>query len=672
MRILRFILLLTTLLVVYFAQHIFDTGSLAQFFPDWFLARFSFAVRLTRWQPSDLLLLGWGAAALAAIFFGLITPAWPSHKGLTYITPTTKRSSSLTTGFAVLAIVLAVLCATYVIAGIGSPSGSLPEQLAWLLSWVFALMTGILLNRPSSLQVRSVGSSNPEKSWLIFLFLLAGAAFIFSFRFLEVPPSIDVQVANYALQAKTMLVSANSGIEEFNLLAVGATGRTYLTTLITALTIRLTGDALLGMRVAGILAGLLTVTGTWLAGCEIFRRMARKDRNEDLLEDDGRFPALLGACVVAGSVVAMHFSRIPVFLEPVAWGTLGLWALLRGTRRADALGLVLAGFLGGLAAVVHPSGFAFLLLMATYLFANWIIPGISLPRISLARRWGWALWLFAVVCVMSPMLRVWFWNPEAFWSDFIGMDGSVLSSALNNLLSILWRADRSALFGYPGHMLDSVLAPLFLLAVGGLLLNLDRLPGWILTTWLAWSAIVGATLVSQTPSWPEFLPVLPAAALAVGYAIDRIRSTLIESAGRWLTQATVYMGIGIVLWATLANWVDYVHFIDTRRDAASEIITTILRDKDKNYLLVDTDDGQTPSLEHPVLRLLSNGIESNPAYQSTLFTQLPATLTPGTTMLIVPQGQQALQAATQQYPQGKLTTKRDQRGNPTLYLYKIP
>ena len=62
MRLLRFLCLLAAIAVVYFAQYIFDYGSLTEFFPEWFLAHFSFASRLMRWQPEDLRVLAWGGS----------------------------------------------------------------------------------------------------------------------------------------------------------------------------------------------------------------------------------------------------------------------------------------------------------------------------------------------------------------------------------------------------------------------------------------------------------------------------------------------------------------------------------------------------------------------------------------------------------------------------------
>lgn len=669
MRLLRFISLSLAIIVVYFAQYIFDHGTLTEFFPEWTLTRFAFASRLMHWQAEDLRVLAWGSSALAAILFGLIAPAWPSAQGLSYVTPIIRKVRKPTSLFAIVAMVLALLLTTFVYANVALPFGAFGMQAAWLLSCLFVLFTGLLLNRPRSLQVRSVGSTHPERSWLLLLFTAIGAGLLFSFNLLQLPPNVEQQSAKYGLQAISMLNQP----EIPNLLATGSAGQPLLTTLITAISIQLSDDVLLGMRIAGLFAGVLVVVATWLVGCELFRRVARRGRQDEIFEDDGRFPALLAAAIVAGSVLAIHASRLPVQMEPIAWGTFGIWAILRGMRRADSFGLALSGLLGGYAALIHPTGMAFLLLMVALLIPSSAIPGIGYPRaIAEARRSGWAIWLLAVICVLAPLLRSWITNPGSFWLDFPGLGSGLLRNSLTNLLGLQMGNDNSFLFGYTGHLLHSVLAPLTLLALGGLLLNIDRLPGWVLTFWFIVCCVVAAALTSQVSSWSVLLPILPAVGLAVAFAIDRVRSALLATIGGWINQSAIYLGLGIVLWAALANWIDYVHFIDTQRDPASEMALAVRRlDSDWKFVIVDTEDGRTPVWDNPVLQLVHENGAAPGNYQSIPFMELSADVPSGSVLLIAPQGRDALARVQALYPESSLVTERDRRGNPVLYLLRI-
>ncbi|MFN8443049.1 MAG: hypothetical protein U0175_19895 [Caldilineaceae bacterium] len=674
MRLLRFVGLLAIIAVIYFAQYIFDHGTLTEFFPDWFLVRFTFASRVMRWQPDDLNILAWGGAAVASIFFGLIAPAWPSTQGLSYVAPVVRRGRTPTALFAIVAMCLALLLTTFVFAGVSLPIEPFGTQAVWLLSSLFALFTGLLLNRPRSLQVRNITSSNPERSWLLVIFVLIGAGFLFSFNLLELPPSIAREIANYGLQAQATF--HDKAIPD--LLVTGIAGRPLLTTLLTAIVIRITGDVLWGMRVAGVVAGVLTVFATWLAGCELFRRAARRGRQDEVVEDDGRFPALIAAAIVAGSVVAIHFSRLPVLLEPIFWGTLGVWALLRGMRRADSFGLALSGLLAGYATLLVPSGMALLLVMFILLLASTLFPGLGFPKaIAEARRWGWAIWLLAVLCMLSPVLRMWLTHPQSFWLDFPGLGSTFFRNTLANLIGLQISYDKSSLLGYPGHFLHSVLAPLWLLAIGGLLLNIDRVPGWALTLWLIVAAAVAAALSPQVSSWPELLPILPAFGLAVAFTIDRIRATLFDTLGAWINQSAIYLGIGLVLWAALANWIAYVHYIDTSRDTASEMAIAVRKlDNDRKFVIVDSEDGHTPGWDNPVLQLVESEAGASEAtlqerFQLVPMTQLANTLSAGSVLLIVPEGNNALARAQELYPSAALTVERDRRGNPVLYVLEV-
>ena len=76
MRALRGLLLLAILVAVYFAQFIFDQGSLQDFFPNWLLGLFPSLLRFTRWLPQDLFVLAAWITAISAITFGLLVPLW--------------------------------------------------------------------------------------------------------------------------------------------------------------------------------------------------------------------------------------------------------------------------------------------------------------------------------------------------------------------------------------------------------------------------------------------------------------------------------------------------------------------------------------------------------------------------------------------------------------------
>lgn len=78
MRVLRLLLLAAILLTAYFAQYLFDYGTLAHLYPAWMLQRFPALLRSTLWLPDDLYTLALWLMGGSALAFGLLAPPWPA------------------------------------------------------------------------------------------------------------------------------------------------------------------------------------------------------------------------------------------------------------------------------------------------------------------------------------------------------------------------------------------------------------------------------------------------------------------------------------------------------------------------------------------------------------------------------------------------------------------
>ena len=81
MRALRPFALLAVLLAAYFAQYLFDNGTLAHLYPPWMIQRFPLLIGTTLWLPEDLYTLALGLLGGSALLFGLLVPAWPEASG---------------------------------------------------------------------------------------------------------------------------------------------------------------------------------------------------------------------------------------------------------------------------------------------------------------------------------------------------------------------------------------------------------------------------------------------------------------------------------------------------------------------------------------------------------------------------------------------------------------
>ena len=139
------------------------------------------------------------------------------------------------------------------------------------------------------------------------------------------------------------------------------------------------------------------------------------------------------------------------------------------------------------------------------------------------------------------------------------------------LLSLTVLPDQSALFGFDGHLISSLLAPIFILSIGCLLLNLDTVVGWVLLTWLGGGILLISLFKLEAPAWPALLLLWPAVALAIAYGFDRVRVAWMTSAGTWTVQATVYLAVGLVIGAGMLNWIDYYEYVQLDGDPVSYV-----------------------------------------------------------------------------------------------------
>ena len=542
-------------------------------------------------------------------------------------------------------------------------------RFAWLGGLLFFIGAGALadaLHRRRGLSSKAgeieAGEAQPERGWPWLLLLLLATTLLVGWRLGDVPARVPVESARVALGAQNLLAGEFSGLfrdaSRLPPLAYSATALALLATdAFNALGLDELGlhiDVLLGLRLGSLAVGLLLVAATWLLGCEIFRRApsvaveGREGQNaaaapvaqpdeaslpadkaaadeideilatRRLLEDDGRSTALLAATLLAAGYTFGHFSRQPLFLEPVLWGVAGLWALLRGVRTRRLALVASGGAATGVAGLLYGSGLLFggvgiFAWLGLWLLQHlWFTDGepVVIERVALnsgadseagdetgdgrdgavetiwaVRRytalgqaaWTWAGgWLLAV----GPLLAAWLRTPSAFYGQTFepSLFSPVVESQLrgvflqNGAWTLFWQnarasllafnlgGDASDIFGYPHAMIAGGLGALLLLAVGALLLNLDRLPGWLLLTWLLLAALVGSTLALEAPYWPHLLPLLPAAALALAFALDRAATTVLELATSRLGPLVAYLVVGLVAWTALTGWVDYREF----------------------------------------------------------------------------------------------------------------
>lgn len=801
MRLIRLLLLVLTIGVSYIAQTAFDQrhlsalfnvqvgsiGTLGDLLPG--------LSALGRMSPLELVTFGMFVTILMSLGFGLIASRW--HQPLQRLRQVDAQNPTTSTGDApapkrayegtisITGLIITIVGLAFVLivtAQVGTFGADAPPiHAVWLGGLILYFIGAIWVQRyrdianfpyrqtdtESARPIQYVNGeyvnaeyinegnlleTRPTAGWPLLLTILLSAMILYLWQLWRIPARIDHVVAEIGLQSLALLRGDTTG-----LFFPGATNLPMIAYVPGALMIQFTGDPLFGVRLSGVGSGLLMVLSTWLLCCELFRRVPRISHFGTILEDDGRWIALLAAMIIAFGHVTLYFSRLPVFLGPVAWGTLGLWAFLRGLRCQHLPTLTLSGMLIGLSSILYAGGLYFLLIVPLWWIGIWLIQrdwfyandGLigrsgentreldedeSSPPIYLGNE-NFLFWLGGLVVVMLPFLAIWLRYPTLFQSYLqsnyllpsvaeIGTQALTHARHVDHLflsnLRLTWFtfnifSNSGSLLDIAAPFLNSWLAPLLFLGLGALILNLDRLPGWLILVSVFVGVSLGAVSLS-VPFWLRLLSMMPFIAIVIAFAIDRIRIILLETAGTWLEQTTVYLAIGFLAWSSLQGWLTFYDY-GLSQTASSSHVGRAMQSMplEQTAVLLLKNDGAmmaTTSLENDELTGTAspsgeanastaqelNELQATSAMESILrqnnldetviefiasdvsgprkridveIGQWPETLPPQVRILIQPDASDMIEEIKERYGEGELTPVRNLRGDPVLYIYDI-
>jgi hypothetical protein len=689
----RLVALLIVLATVYFAQYLFDTTSLADFFPLWLVSWWPPLGALARWLPADLLEMASWLTLLGLLSFGLLAPWWQGERGRVYRRLRRGRVIYRVWWWAAqMLLVLALVCAALVAWLSAQDQAPQWALVAWLGSLLLYATGGIIAHRvrpPVVYGDNYLESVRPWDSWPYWLGLLALFGVIYSYRLVDMPLRVDVLSARVGL-------AAQGWVRDLEVPPLAADpDELPLPTLAGVAILRLgLRDNLIALRVAGVMAALFLLTAVWLFATELFRRVPVYGPFGEVLEDDGRWIALMAMMIVGIFLPMLHWSRLPTVLEGVALGMVALWALLRGLRRdrpgllgVSALTLGWAIYYGaigvafGLVALLLWCGV--LLLEPSWLTGKFLARPEGGVQVPVQRGVGWrgfGYWLLGIGVMVTPLMTRWTSIPGALATHWNWPVGVVLDES-STLLA--WRArlemallglnhlpDATGMIPYREHFVPSLLAPLLVLALGALLLNIDSLVGWTLTTWLLLGVVAAGLTVPVVPAWVAMALLLPAIGLAVAFVLDRLRLIIMSNAGTWTLQATVYLALGVVVAAGFLNWVDYYHVAQYDSDVASAVGRALRDGEERPVVLVSANVPLEQALNDPVVQLLAARRTDLHDIATVNGRDWPA-LTAGTRVLLAP-GDSALRGAVEAaYANASLSVMRDLNANPLLYVYDL-
>jgi hypothetical protein len=598
-RVLRLLALAVVLAVAYFAQYIFDHGTLQTLYPVWMLERLPFLQRTTYWLAEDLYTLALWLLAGSAIVFGLLVPGWEVQP-----VPTSHAA--------------------------GSEGAVMPP----------AAETGT---------GESGAGGTPTWIWLVLILVVVSV--LVGWGWTSLPVRIDPQVARSGLQAQALLSGAAAW------LAPGATGAPQIVYLPAALAALVLRSNLAGAHLVGLLAALAVTAAAYLLAGEIF-----------WISPQRRGLALLAAGFTAAAVALLHFGRLAPFLPATAAGTFAAWALLAGHRKLNLPLLAASGILAAGALWFDRSGLVF----APVLLLWWL-------GLRMQKPFSWRIfvvWLASYLVFTAPLLIAWILNPGAFQAYLQGgpdrgVVGDLWANLWATLTTLFWTPDASSVFGYQGHFVHSVVAPLFILGLGALLLNLDRLIGWCLLTFLGCTLLLAGALSPVAPNWPLLLPLLPVVGITVVFALDRMAALWTLASNEAGSTAAASLAGGLLVAVVVLAWVSYYGFVAVENDVASyagRALATL--PPSAVAVLVSSTPDVAVRLDDPVLQYAA-GARVNQAL-AVGPDALPATLPPKSQVIVQGGDPVALAAARARYPTAPLTVERDLQANPRLFVLHIP
>lgn len=675
------------------AQYLYATLSLADLIPTWLVAHSPFFAHLARWSPEDQLILAHWLTLISLLGFGLITPWWHGERGRYYRRLPTQPGSArrLWWGTWIVAVLAFCLAGAAAAAGWQGRSG-LTVTVLWLAAVIAYLPAGLLASwaRPAVVYADSyVENVRPWSSWpwLVVMLVVFGA--LYSYRLIDLPARIDPAVAQVGLTASAWLRSGDG-----SLFATTAWGLPRLTLKLPALLLLLGFDGLLAVRLAGVVAALALLVGMWAVGCELFRRVPLQGAYGEGVEDDGRWPALMGAMALGVALPVLFLARMPLMLDPVAWGVWALWALLRGLRRDRPHLLGLSAAFGGLALLYGATGLlmvmgcliawgAILLLERSWLAGKMVARTRSGEAVRVQRGVGWrgfAYWIAGLGVLIAPLIGHWLALPQAWvahwrWSslplpmDAVAVPTSFLDRLAVTLLGLNHYSDLSGITLAGSPFLQSLFVPVAILAVGALLLNIDSLIGWFLTIWLTAALVILTLTTPLLPYWPAYVVLLPPLSLAIAFGLDRMRLLFLTTLGTWSFQATVYLALGILVAAGFVGWVQFYSDAHQGVDVASSMARALRGAGTAQVTVLNGNVMLSPLLESPAVQLAagSTATRVNVADLDALPEQ-----SPGARILISPEDWIHLGDVMRAYPGGALTAVRDLRANPLIYIYDLP
>jgi hypothetical protein len=395
-------------------------------------------------------------------------------------------------------------------------------------------------------------------AWALPLAIILGIALTMRlWRLTSLPPLLVGDAMNNGVWTRAFLQGPNRRILEFT---PGLAPRTDV--LPEALTMLVFGDDLFGLDMAAVVAGMLSIVGTFLLASELYDRRV----------------GLLASALMAFSWTHLHFSRVQHGNDPEPWFVWSLYFLVRGLRTGASRDALAAGLLAGTCFQMYFSG--------RLVLVSWILLGAHAAARRRSSPRYWALAASGMLVAFGPMVILGAEHWPLLWQR--AHDASIFEPRMMAHLESAWRVSGSSavlveatkrsfltfvLYGnawverLPGlPFFDSVTAPLLVLGAGIAAVRPCRMADWLILTSFVAIVFLAVALTSDPPFWQRMVIVIPLAAILSALALDRLAQLL--PLGRSASGLLLALIVGFIGWR---NWTTFVANETIRDDALSAV-----------------------------------------------------------------------------------------------------
>lgn len=371
-----------------------------------------------------------------------------------------------------------------------------------ILLWLYSILICFVILYPT--EKSTLFQINFNRTWIGLFILLGFAFFLRVVNIMNFPPAFLPDEAGSVDFALQNVFHPSLGWVTINPLRTGLDSQPVLYAYILRSSTALFGFSTTGARMSSILAGTLSIAGVFL----MVNEMA------------GRKTAWLTAILMTTYHYHIHWSRIALsniwvtFLLPL---TLGFF--LRGWRKSQDGGALLAGLCLGFTAYFYTGGYILVFLISIVIWQMWKQTN---DRLRFALYTGKMLAL--AVVVSAPLIVFAFMTPDHFFDRFsvvYGWTPDAIRATLGDSATVwdyfIYQVTRS--FGAYNFYTDvthfyapqipfltGIASILFLAGAGWSLYKRQYFP----IIWVTLVSIFGGVIIVGTPASSHFIAVIPA------------------------------------------------------------------------------------------------------------------------------------------------------------------